>query len=50
MPGLEPGRADVILAGAAIFLAVLERLSAEAMTVSDHGLRHGLLWDRFGPP
>jgi exopolyphosphatase/guanosine-5'-triphosphate,3'-diphosphate pyrophosphatase len=49
VPGLTPERADVILAGAAIFLAVLERLGADAMTVCHHGTRHGLLWDSFGP-
>jgi exopolyphosphatase/guanosine-5'-triphosphate,3'-diphosphate pyrophosphatase len=46
--GLAPGRADVILAGATIFLAILRRLGAASATVSDHGLRHGLWWSRFG--
>jgi exopolyphosphatase/guanosine-5'-triphosphate,3'-diphosphate pyrophosphatase len=48
VPGLSAERADVILAGAAIFLAVLERLEANAMAVCHHGTRHGLLWDCFG--
>jgi exopolyphosphatase/guanosine-5'-triphosphate,3'-diphosphate pyrophosphatase len=47
--GLDHRRADVIVAGAAIVLAILETLSAEALTVSDHGLRHGLFWERFAP-
>jgi exopolyphosphatase / guanosine-5'-triphosphate,3'-diphosphate pyrophosphatase len=47
LPGLIPGRADVILGGATVFLAILERLGANAVTVSDHGIRHGLFWDRF---
>ncbi len=45
--GLHPKRADIILAGAAIVLAVLDRLDADHMLVSDRGLRHGLLFDRF---
>ncbi len=46
--GLQPGRADVILAGACIVRTVLGKLDAEALTVSDRGLRHGLLVERFG--
>jgi exopolyphosphatase/guanosine-5'-triphosphate,3'-diphosphate pyrophosphatase len=48
LPGLMPGRADVILAGASIFLGIMDRLGADKVTVSDHGIRHGLFWDRFG--
>jgi exopolyphosphatase / guanosine-5'-triphosphate,3'-diphosphate pyrophosphatase len=50
LPGLIPGRADVILGGATIFLAILECLQARVVTVSDHGIRHGLFWDRFVSP
>src|SRR5262249_33619711 len=46
--GLQPGRADVILAGACIVRTVLAKLGVDALTVSDRGLRHGLLVDRFG--
>jgi exopolyphosphatase / guanosine-5'-triphosphate,3'-diphosphate pyrophosphatase len=46
--GLQPGRAEVILAGACIVRTVLERLGRESLTVSDRGLRHGLLAERFG--
>ena len=46
--GLQPKRAEVILAGACIVRAVLEKLGAESLTVSDRGLRHGLLAERFG--
>jgi len=45
--GLQPKRADVILAGACIVRTVMEKLSRESLVVSDHGLRHGLLIDRF---
>ena len=46
--GLQPKRADVILAGACIVRTVMEKLSRESLEVSDHGLRHGLLIERFG--
>jgi exopolyphosphatase/guanosine-5'-triphosphate,3'-diphosphate pyrophosphatase len=46
--GLQPKRADVILAGACIVRTVMERLSRDSLVVSDHGLRHGLLIERFG--
>jgi exopolyphosphatase / guanosine-5'-triphosphate,3'-diphosphate pyrophosphatase len=46
--GLQPSRAEVILAGACIVLTVLELLRRGSLTVSDRGLRHGLLRDRFG--
>jgi exopolyphosphatase / guanosine-5'-triphosphate,3'-diphosphate pyrophosphatase len=47
--GLQPKRSDVILAGACIVATVMDKLGAGTMTVSDRGLRHGLLVDRFGP-
>ena len=46
--GLQPNRADVILAGACIARTVMEKLGQQTLTVSDRGLRHGLLIDRFG--
>lgn len=46
--GLQPKRAEVILAGACIVRTVLERLGATSLTVSDRGLRHGLIRERFG--
>jgi exopolyphosphatase/guanosine-5'-triphosphate,3'-diphosphate pyrophosphatase len=46
--GLQPKRADVILAGACIVRTVMGKLRKDALSVSDHGLRHGLLIDRFG--
>jgi exopolyphosphatase/guanosine-5'-triphosphate,3'-diphosphate pyrophosphatase len=47
--GLQPKRAEVILAGACIVRTVLALLERESLTVSDRGLRHGLLAERFGP-
>jgi exopolyphosphatase / guanosine-5'-triphosphate,3'-diphosphate pyrophosphatase len=47
--GLQPGRADIILAGACIVRTVMEKLGAQSLVVSDRALRHGLLVERFGP-
>lgn len=47
--GLQPKRAEVILAGACIVRTVMAKLGRESLTVSDRGLRHGLLLERFGP-
>ena len=46
--GLQPARAEVILAGACIVRTVLTALRHETMTVSDRGLRHGVFIERFG--
>ena len=46
--GLQPKRADVILAGACIVRTIMDKLGRSALTVSDRGLRHGLLAERFG--
>jgi exopolyphosphatase/guanosine-5'-triphosphate,3'-diphosphate pyrophosphatase len=46
--GLQPKRAEVILAGACIVRAVMQKLGQDRLTVSDRGLRHGLLVERFG--
>jgi exopolyphosphatase/guanosine-5'-triphosphate,3'-diphosphate pyrophosphatase len=46
--GLQPKRAEVILAGALVVRTVLDKLGKEALTVSDRGLRHGLIVERFG--
>ena len=49
MVGLQPKRAEVILAGACIIRTVMEKLGKDSLTVSDRGLRHGVLAERFGP-
>jgi exopolyphosphatase/guanosine-5'-triphosphate,3'-diphosphate pyrophosphatase len=46
--GLQPKRAEVILAGACIVRTVMEKLGKDTLRVSDRGLRHGLLIERFG--
>jgi exopolyphosphatase/guanosine-5'-triphosphate,3'-diphosphate pyrophosphatase len=45
--GLQPRRAEVILAGACIVRTVLAKLGRDSLTVSDQGLRHGVLLERF---
>jgi exopolyphosphatase/guanosine-5'-triphosphate,3'-diphosphate pyrophosphatase len=46
--GLQPKRAEVILAGACIVRTVMDKLGQQEVRVSDRGLRHGVLIDRFG--
>jgi exopolyphosphatase/guanosine-5'-triphosphate,3'-diphosphate pyrophosphatase len=46
--GLQPKRAEVILAGACIVRTIMEKIEMGSLTVSDRGVRHGLLVDRFG--
>jgi exopolyphosphatase / guanosine-5'-triphosphate,3'-diphosphate pyrophosphatase len=48
--GLQANRAPVILAGACIVRSILAKLGRESLTVSDRGLRHGLLVERFPHP
>lgn len=43
VPGLEPGREDLIIAGCLITLMTLERFGFESMTVSDYSLLEGLI-------
>jgi exopolyphosphatase/guanosine-5'-triphosphate,3'-diphosphate pyrophosphatase len=42
LPGLHQGRADIILAGGIVVLAVLRQLAATSIRVSARGLRWGL--------
>jgi exopolyphosphatase/guanosine-5'-triphosphate,3'-diphosphate pyrophosphatase len=45
MPGLEPRRADLSVAGAVLLDALLRRLGAEEITLCDMSLREGLVLD-----
>jgi exopolyphosphatase/guanosine-5'-triphosphate,3'-diphosphate pyrophosphatase len=47
--GLQPNRAEVILAGACIVRTILAKLGHDSFLVSDRGLRHGLFMERFAP-
>ena len=46
--GLQPKRAEVILAGACIVWTIMDELGQQTFRVSDRGLRHGVLVHRFG--
>ena len=48
LPGMEPKRADVIVAGAILVAAAMDLGGFGELTVSDRGVRWGLLHDRFG--
>ena len=45
MPGLNPERADIVIAGAAILEGFMQALDLPAIRISDRGLREGLLID-----
>lgn len=46
--GLEGERGDVMLAGLALWIFLLEKLGATSMVVSDFGLRHGVIREILG--
>jgi exopolyphosphatase/guanosine-5'-triphosphate,3'-diphosphate pyrophosphatase len=45
--GLPPERADVIIAGATVLLHSLLRFGSNQIWISCHGLRYGILFERF---
>ena len=47
LPGMKPSRADHLHVAGVILSRVLERLGLERITVSDWGLREGLLLDTY---
>ncbi len=47
IPGLEPKRADVILAGAVLIDRIMTLFRVEQVMVSDQGIRYGLLHERL---
>ena len=47
IPGLARDRADIILPGALVLRAIMERLQAPELTISEFGLREGLFFDHF---
>jgi exopolyphosphatase/guanosine-5'-triphosphate,3'-diphosphate pyrophosphatase len=44
LPGMEPGRADVLFAGAMILERVMNCFGCGEVIVSDQGVRWGLIW------
>ena len=47
LPGLDPRRADIILAGAILLLHALAHIQSDQVDISTRGLRWGVLYDRF---
>jgi exopolyphosphatase/guanosine-5'-triphosphate,3'-diphosphate pyrophosphatase len=45
LPGMDPKRADIILAGALILQVVVDSLGIDELEVSDYALREGVLLD-----
>ena len=48
LPGLQPHRADIVVHGICILLAVMEELGIPEITVSEYGNLDGYLLDRYG--
>jgi exopolyphosphatase/guanosine-5'-triphosphate,3'-diphosphate pyrophosphatase len=46
MAGLDPRRADVILAGALLLRGIVERVQTAEILVSDRGIRWGLFFEK----
>lgn len=47
IPGLHKDRADIILPGAVVLAAVMERLALDWVTISISGLREGVFLEKF---
>ncbi len=47
VPGMDANRAEIIVGGAVIVLTLMEAFGADRMTVSDRGLRDGILLDHL---
>jgi exopolyphosphatase/guanosine-5'-triphosphate,3'-diphosphate pyrophosphatase len=47
VPGMDANRADIILGGAAVLLTLLELFEVERITLSERGLREGILLDHL---
>jgi len=47
IPGLKKGREDLIISGMMILLTLMELYHFDSVTVSDYGLREGVLIDRY---
>ncbi|ACG71931.1 Ppx/GppA phosphatase [Anaeromyxobacter sp. K] len=49
LPGMEPKRADVILGGGVVVAEAMRLAGFDRLTVSDRGVRWGLLYELAGP-
>ncbi|MFV0135586.1 exopolyphosphatase [Streptomyces sp. HMX87] len=44
VPSMHPGRVDVIASGALVLLAIMDRMGAEEVVVSEHDILDGIAW------
>ncbi|OIK23589.1 Ppx/GppA phosphatase family protein [Streptomyces malaysiense] len=44
IPSMHPGRVDVIGAGSLVLLAIMDRIGAEEVVVSEHDILDGIAW------
>ena len=47
IPGLDPGRADVILAGSLLVERIMAFFTIDQVLISDQGVRHGILYEKL---
>jgi exopolyphosphatase/guanosine-5'-triphosphate,3'-diphosphate pyrophosphatase len=50
VPGIKPDRGDVILGGAVVLGALMDRAGIEELEATDAGLREGVFFERFLAP
>jgi exopolyphosphatase/guanosine-5'-triphosphate,3'-diphosphate pyrophosphatase len=50
VPGIKPDRGDVILGGAVVLGALMDRAGIEELEATDAGLREGVFFERFLDP
>ncbi|MFI1888088.1 Ppx/GppA phosphatase family protein [Streptomyces jumonjinensis] len=48
IPVMHPGRADVIVSGALVLLALMERIGVSEVVVSEHDILDGIAWSMTG--
>ncbi|MCP4869306.1 MAG: Ppx/GppA family phosphatase [Proteobacteria bacterium] len=47
VPGVHPGRAELIVAGMVLLAGLMQRFAADEVLVSDRGVRFGLLFEQW---
>ena len=47
VPGIKPDRGDVILGGAVVLAALMDRIGAAEVEATDAGLREGVFFEHF---
>jgi exopolyphosphatase / guanosine-5'-triphosphate,3'-diphosphate pyrophosphatase len=50
VPGIKPDRGDVILGGAVVLGALMDRIGADGLEATDAGLREGIFFEHFLAP